>query len=133
MSGITDLNVLLKSMKPELVKGEFVFCTIPEEKLSALSTKPLLIFREKEGVTVILKKEVADANSVTYSATWALITMTVHSDLEAVGFLAAITNKFADAGISVNAVSAYYHDHLFVPFEKAERAMELLKRLSEQN
>ena len=40
-----------------------------------------------------------------------LITLTVRSSLEAVGLLAAITARLADAGISVNAVSAFHHDH----------------------
>jgi hypothetical protein len=46
-----------------------------------------------------------------------------------VGFLAAITARLAQAGISLNAVSAYYHDHLFVPWENRERAMQILKEL----
>jgi hypothetical protein len=47
-----------------------------------------------------------------------------------VGFLAAITASLAEAGISVNAVSAFYHDHLFVPVERAEDAKLLLQRLA---
>ena len=39
---------------------------------------------------------------------------------------AAITAKLAEAGISMNAVSAYYHDHLFVPADKAKSVMKLL-------
>ena len=45
------------------------------------------------------------------------------------GFLAKITEKLAGAKISVNAVSAYYHDHLFVSKEKAGLAMKKLKEL----
>jgi hypothetical protein len=59
-----------------------------------------------------------------------LITLTVHSSLEAVGFLAAVTVPLAEAGISVNAVSAFHHDHLFVPVERAEDAQLLLQRLA---
>ena len=55
-----------------------------------------------------------------------MITLTVHSSLEAVGFLAVITRKLAQHSISVNAVSAYHHDHLFVPVACAEEAMILL-------
>jgi len=127
--GISDLKVLLKSMKPELVKGKYVFCTISENKFSKLNIKPIMAFKEKEGITLILKKEIADKNSFHYSNIWAMITLNVHSNLEAVGFLAVITNKLAEYGISVNAVSAYYHDHLFVPFKKAKQAIKLLKEL----
>ena len=55
-----------------------------------------------------------------------MITLDVHSALDAIGFLAAVATLLAKAGISVNAVSAYYHDHLFVPREKADEAMRLL-------
>lgn len=130
MVGITDLKVLLKSMEPKPVKGEFVFCTVSEENFSMLRATPLLLFREEEGITLILEREIADANSLPYSHVWGLITLTVHSDLTAVGFLAAITNKLTGAGISVNVVSAYYHDHLFIPIERVDEAMQLLKELS---
>ena len=59
-----------------------------------------------------------------------MVTLTVHSALDAVGFLAAITTRLAAAGISVNAVSAFFHDHLFVPAERAEEAVEILCRLA---
>jgi hypothetical protein len=49
--------------------------------------------------------------------------LTVHSSLEAVGFLAAITARLAETGISVNVVSAFYHDHLFVPHDRADEAL----------
>ncbi|PIU21550.1 MAG: hypothetical protein COT15_01740 [Candidatus Diapherotrites archaeon CG08_land_8_20_14_0_20_34_12] len=130
MTEIKDLNKLIKSMKPALAKDNFVFCTLSEKQLLKLKIKPKLIFREKEGVTVIVDKKIADKNSLKYSSVWAMITLTIHSDLNAVGFLAAITNKLAKYGITVNVVSAYYHDHLFVPFKKAKKAMLLLKELS---
>jgi hypothetical protein len=59
-----------------------------------------------------------------------MITLTVHSSLEAVGFLAA--GRLAEAGISVNAVSAYYHDHLFVAEHRADEALRLLQSMSKQ-
>lgn len=130
MSGIKNVDVLLKSMKPEHIKGKFVFYSISKEKFINLKIDPLLIFHEKEGVTLILNKASADKMKFSYQNVWALITLTVHSDLAAVGFLAVITKKLAEEGISVNAVSAYYHDHLFVPYEKVESAMKALKEIS---
>ncbi|MFH1916325.1 MAG: ACT domain-containing protein [Nanoarchaeota archaeon] len=130
MAGIKYLDKLIRGMTPELVKGEFVFCTVSESQMRSLQINPLLVFREKEGTTVILEKEIADENALEYAGVWSLITLTVHSDLAAIGFLAKITAALAEAKISVNAVSAYYHDHLFVPVEKAVQAMEVLKKLS---
>ncbi len=132
MAGISDLNVLIKNMKPKLFGEELIFCTLSEEQFSKLNIPLLLAFREEEGVTLILKKEDADANLLPYSGVWRMITLTVHSDLSAVGFLAKITEKLAEEGISVNVVSAFYHDHLFVPANKAEKAIEILNRLSQQ-
>jgi hypothetical protein len=116
-------------MEPKHVLGEYVYCTI-DESLEVLQNTPLLVFREGEGVTVVLLRAVADANHLEYETIWGLITLTVHSDLSAVGFLAEVTHHLAQAGVSVNVVSAYYHDHLFVPFSKVEKAMEILTSLS---
>lgn len=54
------------------------------------------------------------------------ITLKVHSSLEAVYLLATVTTRLAAADISVNAVSAFYHDHLFVAPERAEEACAIL-------
>jgi len=51
------------------------------------------------------------------------------SSLDAVGFLAAITSRLAEAGISVNAVWGYQHDHLFVPDQKATEVLNLLQAM----
>lgn len=127
---IQNLDQLMKSMKPELVSGEFVFCTVSEKQLANLKGKPILIFKEEEGITLILHKQEANANSIKYTDIWALITMKVHSDLTAVGFLASLTTALAKEGIPGNVVSAYYHDHLFVPKEKSKEALETLQKLS---
>lgn len=128
--GISDLKTLLKSMSPKLAKDEFVFCIISETRFSELKITPLLMFKEEEGITLILKREIAEINSLAYSRIWSWIKLRVHSDLSAVGFLAVISDKFAKNGISVNVVSAYYHDHLFVPIEKSDQAMSLLEELA---
>lgn len=130
MAAERDLDALLKHMKPELQPGTFVFCTIaPNERIPA-GLNPLLMFREQEGTTLIILREEAEAAGLRYAFTSRLITMTVHSALDAIGFLAAITARLAEAGISVNAVSAFHHDHLFVPADKAGDAMAALRTMS---
>jgi hypothetical protein len=126
VTGERDLNALLRDMKPEMQPGAFVFCTIPPNEPIPAAVNPLLTFREHEGTTLVIRREEAERVGLHYAFASSLITLTVHSSLEAVGFLAAITARLAEAGISVNAVSAFHHDHLFVPADRAGEAMALL-------
>ena len=55
----------------------------------------------------------------------------IHLDDErAVGFLAALLPTLAARGMGVNPVSGFFHDHLFVPADRAEDAMAVLRGLS---
>jgi hypothetical protein len=130
MSGERNLDTLLQGLKPEMQEGVFVFCTLPEGSEIPQNLKPMHIFHEKEGTTFVVSREQADAAGLPHQFASRQITLTVHSSLEAVGFLAAVTAPLAEAGISVNAVSAFYHDHLFVPLERAEEAMVILQGLA---
>lgn len=130
MNGETKLENLLKSMKPILKDGEFVFCTLSHQDIQELKLKPIGWFQEDEGVSIILQRQQADSLGLEYSYIARMITLSVHSSLDAVGFLAAITAKLAQFGISVNPISAYYHDHLFVPSKKANEVMTLLTEFS---
>lgn len=129
MTGETDLAQLLRDIRPECNPGEYVFCTV-ERYEQAMALQPVGMFQETEGITVILPREQADALSLPYSLVCAWITLTVHSSLEAVGLTAAVSRALAERDISCNVVAAYYHDHMFVPVEEAERAMEALTALT---
>ena len=117
-------------MKPVLQEGEFVFCSLDPETIPHWNFEPVMLFQEKEGTTVILDRGQAERFSLDYRFPSRMITLTIHSSLEAVGFLAMITAELAAAGISVNAVSAYFHDHLFVPAGTELKAMRLLEELA---
>lgn len=132
MAGETDLGKLLKTMKPVLNEELYVFCTIPD----TTGIDPLdiqLLFREKEGVTIVTKMDVADKLQLKYSFVASWITLTVHSSLEAVGLTAAFSNALTANQISCNVVAGYYHDHIFVGYQDTDRAMEVLNRLAERN
>jgi len=130
MPGEMNLQKLLTALNPELNPGEFVFCLV-ESMEKALSLEPLCSFHEKEGVTVILPKASAEEKGFSSSLVFAWITLTVHSSLEGVGLTAAVSRALAEAGISCNLVAAFHHDHLFVPLKDADRAMQVLRKLSE--
>ena len=125
MTGETDLDRLIATMGPELRPGVFVFAHLPPGAATA-GLSPVMHFAEAEGTTLILTREVAEATGIDAIYPCRMITLKIHSSLEAIGFLARITTALADAGISVNPVSAFYHDHLFVPENRAREAMEIL-------
>lgn len=129
MSGVTDLDDLLATMQPVLVEGVFVYASVPADDLANhLSRGPIGLFREEEGITLILPADAAEGLAA--SQPMRLITLTVHSSLEAVGLTAAFATALMAAGISANVVAGYHHDHIFVPERDAERALETLKGLS---
>ncbi len=129
MTGETNLQKLLKDLKPKLNPGEYVFCTVNSLR-DAAELNPLCLFQEHEEVTIILSKIKADENILFYPVVCAWITLNVHSSLEAVGLTAAVSKALTDANISCNVVAAFYHDHLFVPAKDTARAMEVLHILT---
>jgi hypothetical protein len=118
-------------MNPVLNQGDYVFC-ISKDGNPAIMQNTVMTFKEAEGFTYILDKNIADTLQLDYSFVAAWITLTVHSSLEAVGLTAAFAKALADENISCNAVAAYFHDHLFVDKKDAEKAMQVLRRFSEK-
>lgn len=128
-AGEISLSKLISTLTPILDAAVFVFVTLPRSDLPH-DVVPRMLFREAEGVTLILEKSEAQTHKLPYTFPCRMITCDVHSSLEAVGFLAAITAELSKAGMGVNPVSGYFHDHLFVPEGREDEAMALLRRLA---
>jgi uncharacterized protein len=128
LPGEMNLTALLAGMRPRLQPDVLVFCTIDARSMPA-TLNPIMTFREAEGATLILPEQEAHSAKLPASFRCRMITLEIHSSLEAVGFLAAIAARLAASGISVNAVSAFHHDHLFVPVDRAEEAMGVLEEM----
>ncbi|KYN91112.1 transporter [Vibrio cidicii] len=131
MSAITDLDLLLKSMSPKLLDGEYVFCCVDGPLADYLHLEPMATFREQEGLTLVVSRAKAELGGLRFDGIFRLITLTVHSSLQAVGLTAAFASQLAEHGISANVVAGYYHDHIFVPQEKAHAALQALESLAE--
>lgn len=95
MAGESNLDILLKTMTPKLNAGVYVFCSILDVQLVD-SKDIIMIFKEEEGHTVIVKQEIADKLKFDYSFVAAWITLTVHSSLQAVGLTAAFSKALTD-------------------------------------
>lgn len=114
-------------MRPELKPGAYVFCAAGGRDWAPLA--PLAMFREAEGVSLILEHAAARAAGFPDAAPMALITLNVYSALDGVGLTAAVATALAEAGIACNMVAALNHDHVFVPVEQAQEALAVLMAL----
>jgi uncharacterized protein len=128
MPAINDLKVLLTQMHPKLNPGRYAFVAVP----SGISLDPAAIVasvREPEGLSVILAEQTAIELGLPVAFTAAWITLTVHSDLAAVGLTAAFSQALAQAGVSCNVIAGVHHDHVFVAIDQSEQAMNALRCL----
>jgi len=118
-------------MSPVLHDETFGFITVDAN--TALSEiGAVMQFTELEGLTLIAPLERAKAAGLTCEFPCRMITLNIHSSLEAVGFLAVITTHLATLDMGVNPVSGFYHDHLFIPADRAADAMTALAELSQK-
>ena len=129
MQPLGDLQTLLIQMQPELNPGRYAFVALP----AGVALDPVHVVasvREPEGLSVIVPEQTALDLRLPIAFTAAWITLTVHSDLAAVGLTAAFSSALGQAGIGCNVVAGVHHDHLFVPVEQALQAMDALSALS---
>lgn len=122
-TGETDLARLLAGLAPALASRPRAIRTQAHD--APVPAGAILLFREDEGVTVVVTADETDDGPL-----WAQITLRIHSSLEAVGMMAAISAALAAAEIPCNVVSAYYHDHLFVSWARRDDAMRALSALA---
>jgi SAM-dependent methyltransferase len=128
-SGEQDLATLLATMRPELLPGAYVFTTttgpVPD------GVDPVAVVREDEGLTLVVDRAVADRLGLAYDLALAMVTLRVHSSVEAVGLTAAVAAALTEEDISCNVVAGFHHDHLFVPVEQGTRTLRVLQALAD--
>ena len=127
MWAVRDTDEMIAGMAPALQPGRFVFCTSADAELAAQAGSVALgWFREAEGVSLILPEAAAQELGFDTTMPMACITLAVHSALDGVGLTAAVAGALAEAGIPCNMVAGFHHDHVFVPVERAETALDVL-------
>ncbi len=131
MTGENNLGKLLRTMSPTLIAEEFVFCCFEQSRYGEHSDlEPVAAFAESEGLTLVIPKSKADEHGISYGSVFRCITLQVHSNLDAVGLTAAFATKLTEHGISANVIAGYYHDHIFVQDELADKAVAAIKELT---
>lgn len=127
--GESDLAKLCATLSPVMAEPVYVYCCLPDFILPA-GLPTICTVREREGLTAVVERDDAERLRLPYTFDARLITLSVHSGLDAVGFMAVISRKLADAGISCNVIAGYYHDHVLVPAERASDAMVALQEIA---
>ena len=123
---VRDREAMIAAMEPRLDTQRWRFVLVSPDTAPQLLGAAIGTFREDEGVTAIVPSELADKLGIE-GPDFARITLMVHSDLEGVGLTAAVSGALADAGIACNMVAAFHHDHVFVPAERGNEALQVLK------
>jgi uncharacterized protein len=133
---VSDLKAMLATMTPKLNDKRVAYLSSKDVKVVLAKLPPESIigtFREEEAMTFIVELNAAENSGLEILFRGAWITLTVHSALTGVGLTAAFATALGDEGISANVVAAYYHDHIFVAVEDAERAMAALRKLQHKS
>lgn len=128
MTGENDLGQLLRQMQPMLADAPYAIVTT--EGGVPPGIKPFATIAEAEGLTLIATHDALTAAGF-IGDRWARISLTIHSDLSAVGLTAAIATALAGQGISANVVAGYFHDHVFVQWDRRDDALRTLALLTE--
>ncbi|MEM1232594.1 MAG: ACT domain-containing protein [Pseudomonadota bacterium] len=129
MVGETNLDALIRSMSATLIDGLYVFVTVEPGKMPS-GLAPRMVFEEAEGTSLIVLKADAEKHGLAYEFPCRMITLNIHSSLEAVGFMARISTELAKHNMGVNPVSGFFHDHLFVPDGREDDALAALQEMS---
>jgi hypothetical protein len=122
-----DLTILLRTMEPVLHPVPYGYAVWAGGELPFA---PFATVMEVEGLTVVAPLAEMHAAGMA-SEPWARISLTVASDLAAVGLTAAFATALGNEGISCNVIAGFHHDHLFVQWDRRADAMAALRRLSD--
>jgi hypothetical protein len=126
---VSDTTEMIRGMAPRLDPETYVFVTTAEpEQIARLLPQARALYREAEGTSLILPRQVALDEGIADALAMRCITLEVHSALDGVGLTAAVATALSEQGIACNMVAAYHHDHAFVPAERAKEALDCLRR-----
>ena len=130
MPKMTDKQGMIANMAPVLQPGVFVFSSVINREVAM---EAILVARamfvEDEGFSLILPRNEADRLGLSYDMRMRQITLMVFSALEGVGLTAAVADALEKEGIPANIVAATLHDHLFVPANRVDEAIKVLRAL----
>lgn len=127
---VRETRAMIAGMAPRLDPETWIFVSLTGPEAAAALPEAIAIFREAEGLSLVLPLATARRMGVGDGPAMRRITLGVQSALDGVGLTAAVATALAGAGIACNVVAACHHDHLFVPADRAAEALARLERLA---
>jgi len=141
-----EISELLKKTRVEVAPDIFTIVSLRNEdwlkllenpELSPRMTAPFMIFKDKWEVTLLLDEIDFEAMRVglrdaKIAKGFRLLSFDIELDFSVVGFLAFISNKLAEAEISIVALSAFSRDHLLIKQEDLGKALKVLGEFVEE-
>jgi uncharacterized protein len=125
MSGQKNLAEVIKSLKASCDNIEYGFAAVQNNKIS-IDDQVFCTVKENEGFTIIADKKYFETNGIKYDCPFAKLTIETHTSLDLIGLTAVLSKKLADNNIPANIIAGYYHDHIFVPYELRQKAIDLI-------
>lgn len=109
--------------------GSFVYVSVPAPD-PALADQADAVVREPEGVTYVLPADAPALASqppgTTQGPAMTWLTIAAHTSLEGVGLTARIAAALAARDVPCNVVAGFFHDHLLVPVDRRDVAIDAL-------
>jgi uncharacterized protein len=123
--GETDLEAMLATLGVQRRPGVFTFIAV-EVPTPGLIAAAHAVVKEGGLTTIVLPVDAAERAGQAVTAEFAWLTLTVQSSLEAVGLTAAVSARLTGLDIACNVLAGYQHDHLLVPLDRVDAAVQAL-------
>lgn len=124
----SNVKKILTASSFQIETGRFVYAKVAQ---LPDSDAHFMVCHDADEITVVTKEEnVASLNLIERNKdTYQLIALNVSVPFYSVGFLAAVSNAIAEAGMNILIVSTYSKDYILVKDDQTENARTALQRL----
>lgn len=123
--GETDLAKMLATLEVRRRPGVFTYVALEAPTPEVLAAAHATV-QEGELTSLVLPVEAAERAGLIVTLELAWLSLTVQSSLEAVGLTAAFSTTLGRHGIPCNVLAGFHHDHLLVPVDRAQDAIDAL-------
>ena len=123
--GETDLAAMLATLSVQRRPGVFAYIAV-QVPTPGLIAAAHAVVKEGRLTTIVLPVDAAARAGQASDVQFAWLTLTVQSSLDAVGLTAVVSARLAAIGIPCNVLAGYHHDHLLVPVDRVDDAINVL-------